>query len=246
MSTPTAPTRPWYDNTGLVVALCVLLFPLGLFALWKSNKYTTIWKITGTSLVALLIIAFAAANGETADQNAVVTKSETVVKQPAVTQPVAVAEKDQTVLFASAEQFRKAFNNFTVANTLEMEVGEIKVTEGSVNNTFTNKFNKNLVLVGTLDKNSGAVKEITMIGSGDGTATSGGNILICIGAIIAAVDPTLAADQRIGVLKQLGLLGDTGADVMNLSTKTDRNGYHYFLNSSEQIGIMFGASKSKE
>ena len=239
MSAISLPARQWYDTTWLVIFLCIVFFPVGLYGLWKSGRFSTMWKIAGTSLVAVAIIAVAATNGEPASE--VTTASAEPEKN---SEPIATAVKSNSVLFSTTEEFTSAFNKFTSSNSIDLSIVKTVLKEGSVNNTFSSTINSNLMLVGTLNKADGTVKDVMMIGAGDGTATSGGNIIFCMGAIIAAVDPTLSGDERIDVLKKLGLFSD--ADVLNLSGSTDLNGNHYFISSSEVTGIMFGASKSDQ
>ena len=50
------PTAKWYDNNLLVAVLCAFLFPIGLYALWKSPTRSKGWKVGGTIAVALLVI----------------------------------------------------------------------------------------------------------------------------------------------------------------------------------------------
>ena len=49
-------TKKWYDNKLLVHILLVVIFPLGLFALWKTDVIAKWWKITATVLVGLILI----------------------------------------------------------------------------------------------------------------------------------------------------------------------------------------------
>lgn len=44
----------WYNQKWLVVLLCVVFFPVGLYALWKSEAITRGWKFGVLSLMALL------------------------------------------------------------------------------------------------------------------------------------------------------------------------------------------------
>ena len=55
--TSTQSTNHWYNKTWLVVVLCIFFFPIGLYALWKSLVISKGWKIGGTILVGLLVIA---------------------------------------------------------------------------------------------------------------------------------------------------------------------------------------------
>ena len=50
---------PWYDRTWLVVLLLIVFFPVGLFALWKSNIIGKGWKIAvSLFFVALVLVNY--------------------------------------------------------------------------------------------------------------------------------------------------------------------------------------------
>lgn len=51
--------EPWYNQTWLVVLLCIAFFPIGLYALWKNENVSKGWKygvysIFGVALIAVL------------------------------------------------------------------------------------------------------------------------------------------------------------------------------------------------
>jgi hypothetical protein len=50
-------SKKWYDKTWLVVLLCIVVFPVGLFALWKNASISNGWKIGVSVFFALVIIA---------------------------------------------------------------------------------------------------------------------------------------------------------------------------------------------
>ena len=47
----------WYDKTWLVIILCVIFFPVGLYALWKNSSISKGWKIGVTIVIVLIVIA---------------------------------------------------------------------------------------------------------------------------------------------------------------------------------------------
>lgn len=49
--------QKWYDKTWLIVVLCIVFFPVGLYALWKNSSIKKGWKIAVTILIALIVIA---------------------------------------------------------------------------------------------------------------------------------------------------------------------------------------------
>ncbi len=48
--------KQWYDHKVVVYLLLVLIFPVGLYALWKSNVLAKWWKIIATILIALIAL----------------------------------------------------------------------------------------------------------------------------------------------------------------------------------------------
>lgn len=60
----------WYEHTGLVALLCVLLFPIGLYGLWKNSTISRSWKLGVTLLIILALGGIWAANREPAPSDA--------------------------------------------------------------------------------------------------------------------------------------------------------------------------------
>lgn len=50
-------SKKWYDNKFVVHLLLVIFFPVGLYALWKTDTIAKWWKITATILIGLIVIA---------------------------------------------------------------------------------------------------------------------------------------------------------------------------------------------
>ena len=49
----------WYDKKALVIILLIIFFPVGLYALWKNNKFSMISKGVITVIVAFFVVIFA-------------------------------------------------------------------------------------------------------------------------------------------------------------------------------------------
>jgi hypothetical protein len=47
----------WYEKKWLVVILCIVFFPVGLYALWKNSSISKGWKIGITVLITLIVIS---------------------------------------------------------------------------------------------------------------------------------------------------------------------------------------------
>lgn len=139
------------------------------------------------------------------------------------------------------DRFNKAANEFQS----DLYINSLEVQKGSVQDTFTYKFTNYLSSVGAVNKQDGSLRSVTILGGSDGTPESGMNTISSMGILIAAVNPELSADQRGTILKEIGLLKEN-VDILNLNGDTVRNGKKYFINSSEQIGIMFGVQDAND
>lgn len=51
------PSRRWYDSKITVTLLCVFVFPIGIYALWKNQQIYKVWKVVVTVFI-LLFVAF--------------------------------------------------------------------------------------------------------------------------------------------------------------------------------------------
>ena len=52
----TQQTKKWYDNTLVVVILCIIFFPVGLYALWKNNNFQKNTKIIWTVVIGIIVV----------------------------------------------------------------------------------------------------------------------------------------------------------------------------------------------
>lgn len=50
-------TKRWYDRTLLVLLLCIVFFPVGLFALWRGKSMNIFWKIVITAIIIFALKA---------------------------------------------------------------------------------------------------------------------------------------------------------------------------------------------
>ncbi|GAA4271466.1 hypothetical protein U6A24_12840 [Aquimarina gracilis] len=137
--------------------------------------------------------------------------------------------------------FKNRFNNYCRKSSSSLRIRNITVQIGEVNNTFQYMFNSHIGLIGTLNKKDGSLKEVTMVGQGDGSLNSATNILVTMGGIINGVNPSLTPNERGQILKEIGFLNDN-VDINNLEANTKRGEIKYWINSSKYLGIMFGAS----
>lgn len=174
------------------------------------------------------------------------SKSSSPIQTAAATAEPSPTERAATPiipnLVPSVDELKERYNTFAYNNSLDEISDEIEIKRGEVNNVATVRINENSAWNLTLNKIDNSVKEVTAIGMGDGTMTSGGNIILSMTGLIATVQPTLAPNERGDILKRLNILGGTKKDISNLDEKCDYKGVHYWVTSSEELGIWFGAT----
>ena len=61
--------QPWYNNSILANILLLLFLPFGLYALWKSDKIAKWWKVTASSIIAIIFLSTLGDNDEKADSD---------------------------------------------------------------------------------------------------------------------------------------------------------------------------------
>jgi len=90
--------------------------------------------------------------------------------------------------------------------------------------------------LGQINENQEIVS-VGMFGAGDGTAVSGIDIIIGLGALVATVNPGYTPEQRKEVLTELGIFDD----VMPEDSKLTKDGVDYLFLRTEEMGIMLFA-----
>lgn len=201
----------WLRDTWLVLLLCLLIVPIGMYALWTNATTTKQAAGTPTPPARITKAAFSAPGKKT--------------------------------IFNTPYDFKTAFNKAVSETKLDYVIGELAITEGNLHNTFHTTLNRNLALLGTMEKETGKVLDVMMIGTGDGSIKSATDIFQCMATLMVAVDPNMPAKESSMILKELGVLGNP-ENIMHLDTHTERKGINYFLTSSETTGFTFGASRN--
>lgn len=93
-------SNAWYEKIWLVVILCIIFFPVGLYALWKNSSISKVWKIVVTVIIALIVIANLGDKDNSAttstDTQNVVESGETNTKENETkTEPIVNVEQDK-------------------------------------------------------------------------------------------------------------------------------------------------------
>lgn len=142
------------------------------------------------------------------------------------------------------EGFAKLFNIASQEFESSFHIDNPSITDGEIQDVATIMLNDYIAMNVSINKEDKSVRDILMIGQGDGTVASGLDIMVTIGTIITATNPDLTPDERGDVLNELGLMDEAGLSDEQKSAV--RNGIKYTLESSDQIGIMFTAGNSDD
>ena len=146
-------------------------------------------------------------------------------------------EASPASLDMSPDEYRERFNR--LLDTLDLPFrAAFSVVEGSINNVARASLNDHLGLVAVVDKETGQLKSVTLLGSGDGTVESGANILIVAVATLAAATPN-------------GSTKTVGPEVLELMKSFDEeadepasrivNGVKFSHMRTEEFGAFFSA-----
>lgn len=56
LNSKTLTSNAWYEKKWLVLFLCIVFFPVGLYALWKNSTFAKGWKFVITTLIVIVIL----------------------------------------------------------------------------------------------------------------------------------------------------------------------------------------------
>lgn len=176
-----------------------------------------------------------------ADEEKAKQEAETKAKADAEAKAKAEADAKATTLGYGLDELQKRFNAAATEFQSDFKVNSLQETEGEFQNTYQYQFTNRLGLLGTINKDNHLIKEVTILGQGDGTLKSGMDLMASMGIVIAATNPEISKDDRGNILKELGLL-DKSTDINDIDKSTVRNNVRYHIMSIPSVGIMFIAS----
>lgn len=153
---------------------------------------------------------------------------------------VAKVEQIPGLGFTSSE-FLSRFKDVAEESNLKVNTKKIQASDNDGKEILNVAASKNMALLITSDKTSDTVISIILIGVGDGTMKSGGDIIIGFIAAITATNPELSKTARGDVLKSLGIF--TGSNEAN--GETIRQGIKYTLSRTESAGTWLTISSEK-
>jgi hypothetical protein len=127
-------TKKWYDNKFVVHLLLVIFFPVGLYALWKTDTIAKWWKITATVLIGLIVIANLG-DDSTSTENSTTEKT-TIQKEPEI--ELTQAQKDSIVKVEKAKLYEQRKSQTVSAKNLyaSYEANEVSADQNFKGKTF--------------------------------------------------------------------------------------------------------------
>ena len=145
--------------------------------------------------------------------------------------------------FITQEDFEANYNNFIQAENIPLSpLAKGTVETGAVQDTIMYMPQNTIALNATVNKEDGLINGVTFIGVPDGSDQSGLEVIMGMGTVAAAMDPSLTADQRGQIFEGLGLLSE-GVDLTDHEAEYSINGFTYHLVASDLMGLMMSVYK---
>lgn len=98
---------------------------------------------------------------------------------------------DEKSLELPVDTFVKRLNSRLKTAQVGFTAGKPEISEGAVNDVLKLPVGPHNVVIATLGKGSRVIKQVMIVGSGDGTPKSGMTILMAVSAVFAATTPDL-------------------------------------------------------
>ena len=139
-----ATTQAWYEKKWLVVLLCIVFFPVGLYALWKNSSIATGWKVAVTVVLALIVIANL---GDSENHNATTTAAAATATDTDPPSGVAIGQVLKTDYFEITVNKAELADRINTGNQFTDLKPEQGITYLVINTTFKNIDNESRMLV---------------------------------------------------------------------------------------------------
>jgi len=136
----------WYQKTWLVVILCIVFFPVGLYALWKNTKIKKGWKIFFTIIIAIIVLSNLGDDKSASKSSSGIGNESDLDSKSSESKPISVGDVLKTEYFeiiVNKVDFEKRVNTRNEYSDLKPEEG---VTYLIINATFKNIDNESRML----------------------------------------------------------------------------------------------------
>ncbi len=141
----------------------------------------------------------------------------------------------------TVEQYIQRYNESlsTLEQSMRMRKKGETANENSV--VIQASVNKNPAMLIQAKKDNRLVDSLTFVGGGDGSLTSGINLIVCLVSVIMAVEnPQMSQDERGEIVRDLGFT-DNQFPNEGEELKFIRNGVKYNLSKLKKLGIWLTA-----
>ena len=145
--------------------------------------------------------------------------------------------------FITQEDFEANYNNFIQTENIPLSpLAKGTVKTGAIKDTIMYMPQNTIALNATVNKEDGLINGVTFIGVPDGSDQSGLEVIMGMGTVAAAMDPSLTADQRGQIFEGLGLLSED-VDLTDHEAEYSINGFTYHLVANDLMGLMMSVYK---
>ncbi|GGF83064.1 hypothetical protein GCM10010912_30240 [Paenibacillus albidus] len=173
-----------------------------------------------------------------------VVTNEVNSNQTVSTSDETIQEQLDSSIGVSVEQFVKTFNEKAPMMQTQLRITHLDTNEGPGSDSFQYYFTDTLILTGTINKNTGELREVGIIGGNDGTTETAEDILAAASLLITSTQTNASVEFGDDVIGKLGFY-DKGVDLSKIDNSTVLNGIKYYVLALPSIGLSFGARSAK-
>lgn len=150
--------------------------------------------------------------------------------------------EDYMTIGMKPDEFKVAFNRAAELNQSEFRISVLNVKQEASGQQFLFQFNRNIGLLGTVNKYDGTIRSLTTIASGDGTPKSGANMVLIMHDVIDATNPSVGREETAKIAINLfqGSVAKMGSSVEEV-----RNGIRYAAIFQNGVGMIFVADQKR-
>lgn len=153
-------------------------------------------------------------------------------------------EPEEADLGFTSSQFAANFNKAMDPFDLPFKApANLAAKAGAVNDVFTLMLNDNIAVTGTVNKQSGMIKSLLLMGTGDGTAESGARVMLTALAMFVAARGDFSKEGNDAARETLTTLFEKQDAAEDRQARTYRSGIAYSIASPEGMGTWFTVSR---
>lgn len=134
------------------------------------------------------------------------------------------------------DAFMGEFNAQAAKHNSGFHIPALNIVDGAGGKQFTFLFDKNIMLLGTLNANDGTIRSLTLTAVSGGTLQGSANIMFMMHDLVATTNPTLSDKQQGKIASELFT---SSVEHMDQNIEQVFNGLKYSTVFIKNVGVLF-------